>query len=214
VKITAIMPCRGRADQTITNVRRLLSTAGYAEWQLICMIDDDPIVDHAIMDADLPVWRATTPGRVGYWRCLKAATEHWPEFSHLINLANDLIPGQHWLRRAVEAYRKQFGDGDGLLGFNGDSHEIGHSCHFLISRELLDRYGGWPVWYDHAYGDTELCQRAIADRCYAKAPWALLFHNHYYFGAENNDAVYQEGARNVGQDAELYERRKRNGWQL
>jgi hypothetical protein len=111
----------------------------------------------------------------------------------LVNLANDLIPGMHWLARAVTAYRSAFGAGDGMIGFNGDSHEVNHSCHFLISRSLLERYGGWPTWYDHNYGDTELCQRAIADRCYGKAPWALLFHDHPYFGGAD-DAVYMPRA--------------------
>jgi hypothetical protein len=211
VRIAAIMPCRGRAEQTITNVRRLLATAGHDNWQLICMIDDDPAVDRAVADADLPIWRATNPGRSGYWRNLQAATDHWPEFPYLVNLANDLLPGQHWLKRAVEAYRQQFGENAGLLGFNGDSHEVGHSCHFLISRALLSRYGGWPVWYDHNYGDTELCARAIQDRCYAKAPWAILFHDHPYFGGQD-DPVYAEGRAMQGRDATIYERRKRSGW--
>ena len=112
------------------------------------------------------------------------------------NLANDLLPGQHWLQRAVAAYAATFGDGPGLLGFNDGHHETEHSCHFLISRMLLDDYGGWPVWYDHNYGDTELCQRAIADGLYAKAPWATLFHDHPYFGGDD-DSVYAEGQGRV-----------------
>ena len=131
----------------------------------------------------------------------------------LCNLANDLLPGQHWLARAVAAYTHEFGDGPGLLGFNDGHHEVGHSCHFLISRSLLDDYGGWPVWYDHNYGDTELCQRAIADGLYAKAPWATLFHDHPYFGGDD-DSVYAEGRARAEQDHVTYERRKANRWQV
>ena len=37
MRVAAIMPCRGRAAQTVTNVRRLLATAGAVEWSLTCI---------------------------------------------------------------------------------------------------------------------------------------------------------------------------------
>ena len=53
-------------------------------------------------------------------------------------------------------------------------------------------------WYKHNYGDTELCERAIADGVYAKAPWAILYHNHpYWAGAD--DEVYAEGRATIEQ---------------
>lgn len=216
MNVAAIMPCRGRLEQTVANVRRLLATAGYGDWRLICVVSRD---EGQIADSLLPMTRGQqsnlivyTPfeSRATYWQALKVATEA-VEATHLINLANDLIPGMHWLKRAVTAYQHAFGGGDGLIGFNGDSHEAGHACHFLISRGLLERYGGWPVWYDHNYGDTELCQRAIADHCYGKAPWAMLFHDHPYFGGAD-DAVYAEGRAMEARDRALFEERKRLGW--
>lgn len=211
MRVAAIMPCRGRAEQTVRNVRRLLATAGAVEWQLICMIDRDPGLDAVLSQLDLPIWRMGSQQR-GYWHALQQATEYWPEFGLLVNLANDLLPGQHWLQRAVAAYQQTFGDGPGLVGFNDGHHETGHSCHFLISRSLLDRYGGWPVWYQHDYGDTEICQRAIADGLYVKAPWATLYHDHPFFGAENMDAVYHEGRASSEADRQTYESRRKRGW--
>lgn len=199
----------------MTNVRRLLATAGIAQgpgaWQLICIVDNDPAVSRALEQADLPVWRANRQSRGGYWQALQEATDHWPEFTHLIGLANDLLPGQHWLRRAAAAYAAEFGSGPGLLGFNGDHHEVGHSCHFLIDRVLLNKFGGWPVWYDHNYGDTEMCQRAIELRLYAKAPWAVLYHDHPYFGGQD-DPTYALGRREAERDLRLYNYRKAAGW--
>ena len=128
-QVLAIMPCRGRADQTLRNVQRLLTTAGYDAWQLVCMVDADVVVQQAITESQLPVWCMATHTR-GYWPALRQATNHWPEFSLIVNLANDLIGGHQWLARAVAAYRATFGDGLGMIGFNGDHHEVGHSCHF------------------------------------------------------------------------------------
>lgn len=214
--IAAIMPCRGRAEQTVRNVKRLLATAGMPQgpesWQLICMIDRDPEVNAALAQADLPIWRMATE-RPGYWYALQQATNYWHEFDLIVNLANDLVPGHQWLARGLGAYREAFpGANDyGLLGFNDGHHEIGHSCHFMIDRDLLTYLGGWPVWYQHNFGDTELCQRTIAMGMYAKAPWATLFHDHPYFGGDD-DGVYAEGRAQNERDYRLYEQRRRAGW--
>jgi len=209
--IAAIMPCRGRADQTVRNVKRLLAMAGRVEWQLICMIDDDyDMLKEAFEYTDLPIWKMDV-ARHGYWYALQQATDHWPEFSHIVNLANDLLPGRDWLARCLAAYRSRFGDGDGLMGFNDGIHGPELSPHFLISRNLLEQYGGWPVWYQHTHGDLELCQRAQQDGCYGKSAWAVLYHDHPITGA-GDDSVYAEGRKSIDQDAALFGRRKTTGW--
>lgn len=211
MNVAAIMPCRGRVDQTVRNVKRLLATAGYGDWRLTCIGGDtERDVLMACSGAGAKVRHILGADRLTYWQAMAEETR-LTDAPFLVNLANDLLPGQHWLGRAVAAYQATFGDGPGLLGFNDGHHETEHSCHFLISRTLLDDYGGWPVWYDHNYGDTELCQRAIADGLYAKAPWATLFHDHPYFGGDD-DNVYAEGRAKAEQDRLLYERRRLNGW--
>jgi hypothetical protein len=205
------MPCRGRAEQTARNVRRLLTTAGQVEWQLICIGgEQERDVLFACSSAGAKVRHILGVDRLTYWQALAEETR-LSDTDLIAGLANDLLPGQHWLQRAYSAYRETFGDGPGMVGFNDGHHETEHSCHFLISRSLLDRYGGWPVWYDHNFGDTELCQRAIADGLYVKAPWATLFHDHVYFGG-TDDEVYQEGRRQVDRDHQLYEQRRLSGW--
>lgn len=209
--VAAIMPCRGRVRQTVANVKRLLATAGDVKWQFWCVVDHDPAVHDAlshITDPRLNLMLTDTQG--GYWRALHMATVN-ADAPLLCNLANDLIPGRHWLARGVAAYRARFGDGDGLMGFNDGLHGPEHSSHFLISRQLLARYGGWPVWYRHNFGDTEICRRAQQDGLYGKAPWATLFHDHLENGAAD-DAVYQEGRAHYAEDAALFEERRRAGW--
>lgn len=206
----AILPCRGRLQQTVTNVKRLLATAGTDDWRLYAVAGkEDADVLSALTNLGVATFTAVAD-HLTYWQALQEVTSVTSE-PLIACLANDLLPGMHWLRRAVEAYRDTFGVGLGLLGFNGDSHEVDHSCHFLISRGLLDRYGGWPIWYQHNYGDTELCQRAISDGVYAKAPWALLYHDHPYWAGED-DNVYAEGRASITQDQRLYNQRSKMGW--
>ncbi len=211
MNVAAILPCRGRKEQTIQNVKRLLQTAGYNTWRLYAIggkEEADTLT--ALAKLGIPTMTAEAD-RLTYWEALQEATNVTIE-PLICTLANDLIPGMHWLKRAVAAYEETFGSEPGMIGFNGDSHELDHSCHFLISRELVARYGGWPRWYKHAYGDTELCQRAIADNLYAKALWALLFHDHPYWGAQDNP-VYAEGRATEAQDQRLFERRRARQWQ-
>lgn len=208
--IAAILPCRGRLGQTVGNVKRLLSTAGTDDWRLYAVAGrEDTEVLSALAKLDVPTFTAAAD-RLTYWQALQEVTSVTSE-PLIACLANDLLPGMHWLRRAVDAYRETFGSGPGLLGFNGDSHEVDHSCHFVISRDLLTRYGSWPVWYAHNFGDTELCQRAIADGLYAKAPWALLYHDHPYWAGQD-DNVYAEGRATIIRDQQLYEQRRKMGW--
>lgn len=211
--IAAIMPCLGRAEQTVRNVERLLATAGYVEWGLICIVDRDKPTFDALLAArtGARVTMQTQDDQPGYWWALANAT-HVSEATHLIGLANDLWACDGWLATAVEEYQHHFGDGSGLLGFAGDGHGPQHSCHFLIARSLLDRYGGWPVWYSHNFGDAELCARAQADRLYAKAERAYLEHCHVERGLAADDAVYQAGRATYKKDEALFVERRRLGW--
>lgn len=206
--IAAIMPCRGRPEQTIANVKRLLATAGKVEWDLHLVVGGEPELAAQLrgLVEKLTIW----PNRLTYWEALTLITAD--TYTPLLcNLANDLLPGRDWLARGLAAYRARFGDGDGLMGFNDGVHGPELSPHFLISRVLLERYGGWPVRYKHAYGDTELCVRAQQDGLYGKAPWACLYHNHPFLGAEN-DSVYDEGMASLGEDRALFYQRRAQGW--
>jgi len=205
------MPCRGRAEQTVRNVKRLLATAGDVEWSLTCIGGDrERDVLMACSAAGAKVRHILDTDRLTYWQAMAEETR-LSTAPLLVNLANDLLPGQHWLARAYAAYQQTFGNGPGLLGFNDGHHETEHSCHFMIDRGLLTSFGGWPVWFDHNFGDTELCQRAIELGLYAKAPWATLFHDHVFFGG-TDDAVYQEGRAQSDRDYRLYEERRRARW--
>ena len=218
--VAAIMPCRGRAAQTVANVRRLLATAGLEhgrEWYLYLVSGWDDAVDVSGIASEVAgdtgqsvIVMSSSDPVLTYWQALEMPMRV-SDVPLFVNLANDLIPGRHWLARGVAAYRARFGDGDGLMGLNDGLHGPEHSSHFLISRSLLDRYGGWPVWYTHNFGDTELCRRAQADGCYGKAPWAILFHDHLENGAQD-DVVYQEGRASYDADARLFEERRRAGW--
>lgn len=226
--ILGIMPCRGRPEQTVENIQALLKTAGSTPWHLALPVDDGDENTYLSIAESInsiegdpatisPVsirWLKPDLGRNwGYWRALEVATNTFRQCDLILNLANDLYPTEAgWLDRLYAAYRQRFGDGLGLMGLGGDGHGPGHSCHFLIHRGLLDQYGGWPVWYHHNYGDTELCHRAIEDGLYGKATRAVLEHRHPIRGTARDDEVYQLGRKHLAADEALFNLRRAQGW--
>lgn len=151
--------------------------------------------------------------RQGYWRCLRQAAQQ-TQGDFIVNLANDLLPGMGWLKRAMDAHATQFGDGEGMIGFNDGVHFGEHAAHFLINRTMLQRWYGddyFPVMYDHAWGDSEMTRRAIEEGRFAVANFAILFHNHPYNG-KPMDSVYEEGFKNYEQDKRLFFDRMERHW--
>lgn len=205
------MPCLGRENETIELLPRLREAAGYSA-RYVCISDGDASLQVNLAQEfekqGVEVWCAKEP--MGYWRCLSEVTQD-TDSPLIVNLANDLLPGRHWLKRAVEAYAKRYGEAKGIIGFNDGVHAGSHAAHFLISSDLLhDWYGDayWPTFYHHNFGDTEICQMAIARELFAVAPFAVLYHNHPVTGGKNDD-VYAKGMSTWTQDQQTFEKRKR-----
>lgn len=210
MRVAVILPCYGRPEQTLRNAQRLRQAAGRVEatWWAVGGAQETETL--AALDAS--GWRTATgiTPTLTYWQALEGVSAML-DAPLLCAVANDLLPGYRWLATGLEAYRARFGDGPGMLGFNGDGHGPDHSCHFLIHRELLAQLGGWPIHYRHNFGDTELCQRAQEAGLYAKAPWALLYHDHVNVGA-GDDAVYAHGRSGWDADERLFRARRARGW--
>lgn len=220
--ILAILPARGRVAETVALIPRLLSTAGDVPWRLVVAVDDDPALLAAVKSQ-------TYAGRVrimgytsrrGYWRILSDVTQWAMESSggkitHVVGLANDLLPGHEWLKRAHAAWAGfEAPDTAGpLVAFN-DGVRLQHAAHCLMSTALARRWYGpayWPSMYDHLWADNELTERATQEGRFYHAPWAVLYHNHFLTG-QPMDAVYQFSHTHESADRRLYERRRANGW--
>lgn len=216
MKVTCILPAYGRVDTTLALIPRLLDpkVAGLepSDFELIVVANAEPALAERIK-REMPSARVIASARnVGYWRALKVGTQKASGYL-IVNLANDLLPGYHWLRKGLSAYEGTFRDGEGLLGFN-DGIRTDQSAHFMIAKSLLASWYGedyWPLVYAHSFGDAEICDRARAIEKYVVAPYAVLLHNHYYNGAPQ-DIVYQEGRATMMSDKSLYDARKANGW--
>lgn len=217
-QVLGILPCRGKKDQTINVVQRLLYTApmGRQPWKLVTVSGAEDAEVVAATEAYGAVGLVDrSRKKLSYWEALQYATDAHPDIPLLVNLANDVLPGIDWLLRGYKSYQHTFKDKPALVGFNGDSHGQEHSCHFIIHRKLLEKFGGWPVWYNHNFGDTELVSKAMRDSVYAKATFAILFHDHGTCkgeAAHKNDPVYAEGRKSFKEDEKLFKERVSKGF--
>lgn len=207
-----LAPVRGRSVETLALLPRLFSTAGMP-FTLCVIVDGDTELAQQLSGARKSFPVLVNETREGYWHCLRrAAQETHGEF--LVNLANDLLPGASWLKRALDAYRSTFGDGEGLIGFNDGVHFGEHAAHFLVKRTLLQRWYGadyFPVMYAHSHGDVEISVRAQEEGKFAVANFAILYHNHYFNGRKD-DAVYAEGRERIDEDRLLFRHRLEHRW--
>lgn len=206
--ISCLLPLKGRYEQTLALLPRLRATAGM-DYELICVIDDDPGHPDIRYLADR-VERTTE--RLGYWTALSIGSPY-AKGNRFVFLANDLLPGKDWLKNADRAYRV-FPDGQGAVGFWDGVWHGEHACHMLISKAMLLRWYGpalWPTCYDHCAGDNELWDRAQQENRLVVAPDAVLFHNHPRNGAAWDD-VSRLGRKEQSRDAALWHQRKAAGW--
>jgi hypothetical protein len=215
MSVVVILPCRGRKEQTLNVVQRLLATSGlphHVEWKLVLVSgSDDADVVQDIAKETKVFGLVSERNRLSYWEALQLATDEYPADLYAC-VANDVLPCVNWLVVAIQKFQETFTDGLGMVGFNGDGHNENHSCHFLISSSLLKLLGGWPIWYHHNFGDTEIVTRARQMGRYVKSHWSILFHDHPWISAKTDDEVYAQGRSQSGADSLLFDYRRKNGW--
>lgn len=214
--VAAVMPAKGRYHQTIECIRRMVATAGTQNYELVVVVDDDPPLALDLrmsIDKAWPVKLFTTSRRFGYWGALSMGAKTVTQATHLVNLANDLLPGVNWLAKMLTHVTSRTGHG-GICAFNDGIHAGDHAAHFCAPLDLLRRWYGSdlvPLCYDHMYGDTEITTRARELGIFSAAPWAVLYHNHAYAGAALDD-VYRLGHGKYAADKMQFEQRRANRW--
>ena len=218
MQVLGVMPVKGRAQKSVACITRLLSTSDYP-LHIVAVTDEDEEAAAAI-SAELTGWQGCVslielPLRGGYWNAVAVGAKSKPEYSHVLNLANDLLPGRQWLSRAVAAYERHFGVEPAIMGLNDGVHPGTHAGHFIASRVLLNEWYGADLYpykyYTHLYGDNEIVERAHALNRFGIAPWSSLYHDHPANGA-GSDEVYALGHSSLNADWKMYERRKAALW--
>lgn len=202
----AILPCHKRLEQTVALIPRLRNMAGTRITIIAVAGQESADVVRACANEGARGIIGTEE-RLTYWQAMDLATRELSSDDVVANVANDVLPMWQWYTTALNrlgTYR--------VVGFNGDGHGVDHACHFLTSMWYIRTLGGWPIWYRHNYGDTEICTRAREANVFMKEPWAVLYHNHPVMGASPDDA--HNDIPNEHHDRDLFRRRREAQWTL
>lgn len=219
MRVTGLMPVKGRLEQTMELIPRLFATVGNlgnARFDLVVIADDDKPIFDAVKAANFPnVTLVSNVPRKGYWNSLAEGAKH-TDAPMLINLANDLIPGREWLSRGLKCYQKASSElgRSVMVGFNDGVHPGNHAGHIMVPRKMLEGWYGdtlFPTMYDHLHADVELVLRAMEQGAFVYSIYAWLFHNHIVNG-KPFDPVYSLGHARQHEDYQTFQRRHANGW--
>ncbi len=214
IDVSVLMPVKGRPEQTAECLTRLMETAGGVTWELLVGIDDDPACYEALKPFHNRCIVMHAEPRRGYWKMLSYLSQY-ARGRLLSNIANDVLPGRRWLERAVKVHDRYFHDIGGVVGYNDGLLFDAHTGHLLIDRRLLYAWYGdayWPTMYDHLFGDTEICQRAMIERRYMVALKSVLYHNHPTL-ARPTDDLYAYSHKTASADEHLFGQRRDARWQ-
>lgn len=225
MRVLGVMPIKHQiaesndpADRTPLRTTRLITrmlTQAQAPLHIVVVADDDPLGVKAI-EAQLKGWQGhvsliDSTERNGYWKSVSMGAQSKPDYTHVLNLANDLMAGREWLSRAIHAYQVTWGDEPAILGMYDAVHPGTHAGHFIADKRLLREWYGEDLYpfkyYKHLYADNEIVERAHALRRYGMAIFSCLFHDHPVSGG-NSDAVYKLGHESIKHDSQTYEHRK------
>lgn len=202
----AVLPCHKRLDMTVELIPRLIQTAGMKVQIIAVAGAESADVVRATASAGAFGMIAKSE-RLTYWQAMDLATRELPDSAIVANLANDILPVWRWYDHA---YQSIIATDKKVIGFNGDGHDATHACHFMTSMEYIRSLGGWPTWYRHNFGDTEICQRALEQGVFYKNPWAILYHNHPVMGRAIDTAHNDIPPSHP--DHSTFEYRRNNKW--
>ncbi len=219
VKVSVIIPSKGRAKQLAQCVRGLFETTRGHDVECVVVCDEQ-----AAYDAVLAEFGETKPDSLNWlvwsWATLPAIPAFNEGLSHatgdVIMAGNDdLVWRDGWLTEAL-AVLETLPDGDGVVGLN-DLCPIprNFSAFFLATRRWLARENGGVLFcphYHHNFPDPELCQRATASGRYVVAEKAVVEHRHPVWGTAEMDETYRAGAERFKEDQALYEMRLAAGF--
>jgi len=220
VKISVIIPSKGRSNQLVSCVDRLFASvyqelaAGSVEIEVVLVIDEDEESKAAVLnEIELsPMWKESVKllyrehgnGPMHAWNDgLKASC------GELIVLgADDLWFTEGWLTAALEAL-STLPDKDGLVGLNdGSGLERNFATHWLCTRRWIQReqHGCLVVpHYQRQYIDPEACTRAQISGHYIYADKALVEHRHHLWGKAALDQTYAANTPQICEaDRQLY----------
>lgn len=208
MRVAVLLPTRGRVQQAVNCIDRLLDTAPVD----VFLVTEDPaekflgLPDQAgvhFLSCSDGMWATQK------WNMALKAAARWDAF---VLGADDLVFGDGWLDETMKLVERGFG----CVSFNDfvtDGNQLG--THYLMTKSFITDFNGGVMVCPHYRSwclDVETTERAKRAGAYAWASQAMVEHRHVHFKKSSMDATYQRGYLSHQYDQMILAVRQRAGW--
>lgn len=124
-------------------------------------------------------------------------------------LGSDTVPQKDWLKNLVEAFFKQFPNGDGVAETNNEFNHGGALCqHPLAHANTIRKY--LYKGFTHNFSDNDFTEQVMYDGLYLYVPNAIIEHHHFLNHKAPMDETYKKvfNEENWKKDRNLFQIRK------
>lgn len=209
MKVSVVIPSRGRAYRLREAVKQIFKTAPGVE--VVVVLDrDDPESIRAMTDLPVELLVGVADPPTTKWNRGAA----WATGDAFVTGEDDLWFHEGWLEQSLAALESI--GGSGYVGFNAVSE---HFCPngYLVTRDWVIEYAGGCIvcpLYKSQPGDVEMWTRAKRSGKYVWAdgkhsPFnAIVENRHPYLGKAQWDETYQRGHAWGEEDRVAFEKRQ------
>ena len=221
MKVTVLMPTKGRAKQMRRNVMQLLLHPLPESVEVLTLVlaviegDVDTMQEAADlaslwMESDVTIQLVVRdPGSTCVNGFNMAYLSHRGLADWYVLGADDQVYQENWLQAALDVADAT---GAAVIGMNdGHTPLEQYAPHFMVSSQYIEIYqDGWmvPPVYQSWWFDREICERANLAGLYAPAWESMVEHCHPDWGTAEMDDTYQEAWPTHDKDFRLYLSRK------
>ena len=212
IKVSVVMPSRGRSQQLRGCIEQLQLVS--PEVETIVVADTDDAKTCAVAeDLNCKLIVITNQGDSGTSHCWNVGAAAASGEAFVLG-ADDLKFHPGWLEASLYGLAQL--NMVGMVGFNDLSPSAGDlATHYMVSKSYAaNEWGGVLAIpsYKHLWLDTEATTRARRDKCYYYAEDAIVEHLHWLWGKAENDEIYQFGQQSYGAGEETFNRRMEEGF--
>ena len=209
MKISVVIPSKGRPDQLAAGVKRLFETTRGHDVEAVIVCDEDEtrgLVEDTLAGTGQVIWVVESLKVIPAFNAGLAVSTG----DAVVLGADDLWWGDGWLDAALAALGT-LDDLGGLVGLNdGAPIARDYATHYLMTRRYIAWNNGGVLacpHYEHTYIDPEACARAMRAGRYVYAADAVVEHRHWLWGKAAKDPTYAEADGTFERDRATYERR-------
>lgn len=206
MRILIIIPTLSRFESLKKTVKSIKSKSIGVNYDISIVVDGGNLKQYQEIEeyykrkSDVKVY--STSKRCGWGNCINSTIENSPNYDAYFSASDDLIFEDNTFWYSVEALKKHFPDGDGMVGINQTN--LVHFCPGainLVGRKFTERFPKRHIYfplYQHFCVDSELWHYAEHVKKFYFCRKAKVYHTRF------QDDCHRLAQKNIKRDRVLW----------